>query len=739
MANVHPLLVQFDVPEPRPRYGRLMVAGDGTSFDITNSFNVWQDPVTLTTMLAPLPVTASWETTYSGNYARFQKAAYTLPTPTKWKQIETRAAGDYYLQSLDVTERATLTASWSANTGAYISLYVPGLKTSGKNVILKAGWNVGSAGSVEVWFAADGTAQVYKSGVIVGTYNRNDANSSPQAGASGVKSPKSEYLSIVIIPCRRRELLVVASNGTAFSHLFSDLNPELQNTILPASQFSWMVPSGQATVQCAKVFHETSGYVYTNPKRLRYPPPTGATFGSTIACDTVSQNASNVITGSVVRVDGSAYTPNGVIRDVRGKVIMTGSGVGSWGLYAVDTLYDPPTTFSYDGTVDVTQSIKSLTIAVEEDGKSTCTITAIAKQLVDAGVQQPDITSDRTIRIALSDGAVVPVYQDIFRGTLRPPKIEYLEADKTYNWATYTYEGVDRSGDFDLAFIVESYPYDGINASLAILDLMYLAGYDFSTYFGGDSPLLELPYTPNISKGQYTFAPDYGDTSATYLDKIKQEYYATWLTGWFPSVSGYLYFWRNVDAEPTTSKMTLYQSIADAIAGGVVEILRPKRVIRTLNSFYEQAECTQVAVVGQDPMTGTELSSVLIDSAAEDPTTPPASRPRNWRGRPVMYQFRDPVLTSQIAVDAATSMLYSRLTPGRTMIEWESDLLVINTSNRPIWLGDIIKLIDTDGVSILGNYRVIAIPSIEFVNETTIGFSVRKAQYRAVYVSDGIE
>jgi len=73
------------------------------------------------------------------------------------------------------------------------------------------------------------------------------------------------------------------------------------------------------------------------------------------------------------------------------------------------------------------------------------------------------------------------------------------------------------------------------------------------------------------------------------------------------------------------------------------------------------------------------------------------------------------------------------------MIEWESDLLVINTSNRPIWLGDVIKLIDTDGVSVLGNYRVIAIPSIEFINETATGFSVRRAQYRAVYVSDGLE
>jgi hypothetical protein len=715
-----------------------MVAGDGTSFDVTNSYNVWQDPATLTTMLAPLPVTVSWDTTYSGNYARFQKADYTLPTPAKWKQIETRASGDYYLQSLDVTERATLTSSWPANTGAYISLYVPGLKTSGKNVILKAGWKIGSAGSVEVWFAADGTAQVYKSGGIVGTYNRNDANSSPQAGASGVKSPKSEYLSVLMIPFRRRELLVVASNGTSFSHLFADLDPEITNTILPASQFSWMVPNGQATVQCAKVFHETAGYVFTSPKHLRYPPPTGATFYNTFAADIVSQNASNTIGATVVKADGSAYTPNGVIQDVRGKIILTGTGVGSYGLYAADITYDPVGTTSYDGTVDVTTAIKSLNLAVEENGQATCTVTAIAKQLVDAGVQQPDITSDRTIRIALSDGGSPATYQDFFRGTLRPPKIEYLDGDKSYNYATYTYEGVDRSGDFDLAYIVESLPYDGVGAINAVLDLMYLAGYDGSTYFNGDIPLIELPYTPNISKGQYTFAPDYGDTSASYLEKIKQEYYATWLTGWFPSVFGYLYFWRDVDSESTASKMTLYQSIADATSAGIAEILRPKRVIRTLNSFYEQPECTQVAVVGQDPMTGLEISKVLIDSAAENPTTPPTSRPRNWRGRPVMYQFRDPVLTTQIAVDAAASMLYSRLTPGRTMIEWESDLLVINTSNRPIWLGDVIKIVDTDGTSILGNYRVIAIPSIEFINETATGFSVRRAQYRAVYVSDGL-
>lgn len=739
MANVHPLLVEFDVPEPRTQYGRLMVAGDGTTFDITNSSNVWQDPVTLTTMLAPLPMTTAWDTTYSGNYARFQKSDYTLTTSAKWKQMEVRAAGDYYLQSLDVTERATLTTSWAANTGAYISMYVPGLKTTGKNIILKAGWNVGSSGSVEVWLAADGTAQVYKSGVLKGTYNRNDANISPQAGASGVKSPKSDFLSILMIPFRRRELLVVATNGTAFSHLFDDLDPALTNTILPASQFSWLVPSGQATIQCSKAFFETSGYIYTSPKKLRYPPPTGATFGSTFGADIVSANTSLTMTGSVVKADGTSYTPNGVIQDVRGKVSLTGAGTGSYGVYVADIVYDPPLTDSYDGTVDVTTYIKTLNLAVEEDGKATCRITAIAKQLVDAGVEQPDVTSDRPVRIALSDGAVTPTYVDMFRGTLRPPKIEYLEGDTSYNWALYSYEGVDRSGDFDLAYIVESYPYDGLTVVNTIIDLMYIGGYDANVYYAGDTPLLELPYTPNMAKGQYTFAPDYGDTVGSYLEKIKQEYYATWLTGWFPSASGYLYYWRDVDAESTASTMTLYQSIANATSAGVTEALRPKRVIRTLNSFYEQPECTQVAVVGQDPITGLEIPKVIIDSAAEDPTTPPASRPRNWRGRPIPYQFRDPVLTTQAAVDAAAQMLYDRLTPGRTMIEWESDLLVTNVTNRPLWLADIIKLIDTDGTSVLGNYRIIAIPSIEFVNETATGFSVRRAQYRAVRVSDGLE
>jgi hypothetical protein len=236
-------------------------------------------------------------------------------------------------------------------------------------------------------------------------------------------------------------------------------------------------------------------------------------------------------------------------------------------------------------------------------------------------------------------------------------------------------------------------------------------------------------------------APDYGDTVASFLDRIKQEYYATWITGWMPTATGYLYQWLDVNAASTASTMTLYQSISTATTAGVAEELRPQRVIRSLNSYNEEAECTQVTVIGQDPNTGKFIPYTQIDSAAEIAATAPASRPRNWRGRPVCYQYRDPALNSLDAVTAACLMLYTRLTTGRTMIEFDATFLVYNVSNRPVWLGDVIKLMDTDGVGVLGNYRIIAIPSIEFVQENTVGsstlFNVRRASYRAVYVSAG--
>ena len=79
--------VLIDVPEPRPVKGRLAVGADGSTWDyrpgITAS-DVWIDPCTSTAMLAPLPVTDAWRTTFSGNYARYAYADFTGTDISKW-------------------------------------------------------------------------------------------------------------------------------------------------------------------------------------------------------------------------------------------------------------------------------------------------------------------------------------------------------------------------------------------------------------------------------------------------------------------------------------------------------------------------------------------------------------------------------------------------------------------------------------------------------------------------------
>ena len=730
MANSWPLLIEVDCPEPRPQKGRLIVAADGTTWDMAKSSNVWLDPATLTLMLAPLPVTAAWRTTYSSNYARYQKSDYTLITASKWKNIQIRSSGDYFLQSLDVTERATLTTAWSANTGAFLALYVPSIKGSDDTVVLKAGWGVGASGSVEVWITASGKASVYKSGVLVGVYDNNDSNIAPQASTTASKGIAGEFVTIMMIPCRRRELLVVTNFGLSFSHVFADLSPLIANTIVPSAAFSWIVPVGQATVQLSRVFFETSGYGVSPVKKLRYAPPTGATFYSTYAYDAIGPGSASA-TYSVVKDDLTAYTPNGTIKDVRAKVTLSSStGSATFGFYEIDMVYDPEVGSTADDPVDITCDVERLSISVDDNGRATCSLTTRRKPITDAGVDQPQITSDRPIRIALSDGAVSPTYIDVFRGTLTPPEITYEEGDTTRDWSIFVYSGQDRSRDFDLAYIVESYPYDGLIAVNAIIDLMLIAGYDGNVYLSGDNPLLDLPYSPNISKGQYALAPDFFDTVGGYLDKLKNDYYANWITGWMPTTSGYLYVWQDTPNASTTPVMTLYQSIATATTAGITEVLRPKRVVRRMSSHYETPEATQVQVVGQDPATGLFITKSRVDTAAETASTAPASRPYNWRGRPVPYQLRDPALTTQDAVDQACDILYDRLTTGRILIEWESDFLVLSSNNRPLWLGDVVRIMEPDGTTTKGDYRIIGIPTIDFVTEQTSGFSVRKAVYR---------
>ena len=724
------LKVEFDVAEPRPSAGRLVVAADGTCWDWSACSNVWGDPVTSTVMLAPLPTTAAWRTTFSGSYARLAYADYTFTTPSKWKQMQIKGAGDYYVQSLGITERVSVTSALPANAPMYVSLYVPGLKGMDEQIVAKLAYNLGGATSVEIWINGNGVALVYKNGVQVGRYENGNRNLAPGGYAYKPPANGQQFINMMIIPFRQRDLLVCSDYGINFVHTFKDLSLGTSNTITPAGAFSFLVPSGQASVQCAPLKFATSGYAVGVIKTLRYAPPVGATFTSTYAQDLVAYGTATT-TGSVVKSDLTAYTPDGVVKDVRVKVDFAGTGTGSNGVYEIDMVYQPASTSTYNGAVDITSALKSLSIAVDEMGRGTISSLVVRRSQIDAlGVQQSTVTNDRPIRISISDGA--SGYVDVMRGTVNSPQIQYEDADASKRNSVFTYSGADRSRDFDSQWIVESYPYDGLYPDTAIIDLLSICGYS-SSYADLDTFSFQLPYTPMVSRGLYTLAPDYGDSVGAYLDKIHQEYYPTWIKGWMPTITGYKYVWRN-PATLTTSVMTLYQSIDTAITAGVPHSLAYRRVVREMSSHYEMPEATQVQIIGQDPSTGLFLTKVLFDGAAETPTTAPASRPINWRGRPIMYQHRDPALTTQAAVDQAAQIIYNRITQGRILIEWESDFLILSTSNRPLWINDVVTIMEPDGTTVKGKYRIISISDISFLQEMN-GKHYRKAKYMGQWIA----
>lgn len=746
MATNWPLLVEVDCPEPRPDLGRVCVGADGTCWDRQYSTG-WFDNVTNTCMPAPLPVTEAWSSNYAGLYARVPRSAYTLITGSIWKQMEINAAGDYYLTATSLgtanTQWVQTTASYGVNQGWYISAYVPNWVDASPLPILRVQWGYGGANTVELVFRANGSCIVYKNGIQKGVYDQSDTNKTPGRSVASASAVGQRNIALMLIPFKRRELLVTSTFGANFSHLFEDVNDSPGQTIVPSGSFAWRVPYGRPTVQIAPIAFETTGVFYSKPIKLRYAPPTGATFTGTVWSD-VAGTSTGTITESVTLVDAgnSPYTPDGIIDTVRLKLTVTTPSpyTKTSGVAAAMATYTPAATATADEPVDITEYIDDLTLSVDETSRTTLRMTARRAALLAAGVQQPQITSDRPIRVAISNSATpTPTYIDIFRGTLAPPQIQYEQADLSLNFSKLQFEGQDRSRDFELYYFQDGILYDGYTGEDAIGDMMTLAGYPPATYLEyNDATGTEISRSPDIARGYSSFVPQRGDTIASMLQKLKTDYCANFITGWSPTTSGYKFQWANPIDLSTTSLMTLYQSVPAAAAAGVSGALQNKRVVRRMTAHYESPECNQVTVIGQDPRNGDLLYSYDADAASQTADTLPADRPYNWRGRPVPYILSDPSITNSSVAYQATVALKDRLMTGRILIEWESDFLVLSSNNRPLWVRDVVTIMQPDGTTVKGVYRIIAIPTIEFVVENG-DVQFRKAVYRGVYLSGGPE
>jgi hypothetical protein len=700
--------VLIDVPEPRPVKGRLAVGADGSTWDFrpgtaggtgVTANKVWIDPCTSTAMLAPLPVTAAWPTTFTGNYARHQYSDWTGTDISKWSGFHvSKNTNDTAIRMDQATTAAIeLVSSLPSNCPIWFRYYRNQAQDPGDDIILVAGFNVGAGGSapnnfsVQIKFRSNGSISVFKSNVLEATYDRSGSNFSSARAYTSIFNPAKKWVNVMIIPFRTRELLIWTDNGTCCVHTFEGLsypNDVSANPILPSGKFTFEVPSGKIAIQSARCYFEQEGYIIGPSKTFRYAPTAGEWSG--VQYQTYSDNFGDgatfpTLTTSVVEDTGAfpAFAGNGTRDKARIKVAWSGSSGGTnAGVYCADAWVDQPASATYDGTIDITTAVESLGLSVEEDGRASLNMSCRMQKLLDLSVPKPAETGDRPIAIQISSPKTGAAWVDIFRGTLSPPEVIYEQGPYSFENATLRFTGVDRFGDFDVTMFPESVPNDN-NTIAQFFDKVFpVAGYSTSTYLSANyTSSFTVPFSADISRGNYAMVPKRGDYVGGYITGFRDEYFATWYLGWRPTsatspTGGYKFQVSDPASVGTSSIMTVYQTTQDAITwGGFPAYLAPQKTVRSLRRYYESPEANQVTVIGQDPKTNRLLPKTYIDTASQTPGTAPASRPDNWRGRPIQYILTNENLTTQSAVNSAAQLLYNRLGTGRYMVEFESDLL----------------------------------------------------------------
>lgn len=742
MATSWPLKIRLDQAESRIDLNRLAASVDGTNWDrAASDTTIYFDPVTNTAMLAPLPLTSAWETTFTGNYARLGQTDLVLTTPALWALNQIRAAGDYWHEGLGTNERVETRGSLPINQAMYVAAFVDGIGSNSRRVVLECGWSYGASDGIAVKLHANGTYSIHKGGVQVGEYTPEAASRTTQRVAKAGQTSRRKFVSMTMIPCRFRDLLIIDDNGSGICHTFSDLpdwyQGAAQPTITPSGPFYILIPNGKPVFQLAQVKYETAGNIYSKPQRCRFAWPSAYSTPNNryYHHDFGAPGTAGTMTFSLVKEDFSAMVYTGTVDTVRVKIAMSADGVRNMGLYSADVYAGPTYTNTYNANIDVTCDVEALNVAVDENGRTTVQMSARRKELADAGVDRPETTGNRPFLIAVQDDTTPTPNEIAFAiGTFDPPEIEYFAGDETANQdlALLKFSGQDLSGIMDRSWIVQPLPYDNVTIDAVVDDLVSLGGFNpaLTTVDVTTSPV-KLAASMDISLGKYTSLPDRGDTVGKWLEKIHSEYCSTWIRGWMPRSGGYTYRFVDIEATTPTSKLTLYASIDDATTAGVTAALRPSRIYRSFSELYERPEANQIMVVGQDPHTGEVIADTWNDSSSQDPDLAPASRPKNWLGatEPVLYE--DPALHTRDAVENIGLVLAQRITTGRQLIEWESDFLVNTADNVPIWIGDVVTIFAPNNTS-KGAYRIVAIPSIEFVSETTDRFRVRNARYRAV-------
>ena len=706
-------MIRLEIDGTRPRVVRGLVRAfvDGSSFDVLTDAmmqNTFIEPVTSCLMLRPNCLSSTWYNSATGANSRFNRFQYrtlsgsTLPD-NDWAMNHRRIVGDIYLESRlpTATNYAVFAPGpYPRNQPVYLSLFVPS-GAAQNAVAIECGWGEpGAAGTVSLRVFVGGDADVYKGTVRVGRYQgavkggREQKTGSDAPGASFAGRPLDLYL----IPFRRRDLLVFTSANSGFSHTFSDLSPDSVGTITPAGRFWWRVPSGKASVQFAPMTFPTSGFAHRKIQTLRVAPPaTGNTWDFFGSADLPGYGSASY-NANLVSADGSAFVPDGVKKDVRVKVALTGDGTCSPFFYNSDITLRAKTA-NTNGTAkrDIAAFTRRFSISVPDDpagvranivienstgtGKLNLAKPFVSNRPIEArlGVS----TGQGLLLVGVTGEASQEERQRVVGDT--PPLITMDIRDLWAQLEAARYEE-------------DAVPLDGLILSDAVHELLRHAGIPDSEMDLEETPTFYLPYSAAAAgRGEWSYQPKAGDTVAQWILRLREDFAPVWFIGWRPGTTGPKFQFRSEATLPT----------AIAATGHLNRNGNNTRfAVRKFTEKILPPEATRVSVYGFDPATRQFLLDSWVDASLEDPTLAPAARPAGWRGEVVPFVLVEPRLTTAAAVTRAKDQIVARIGAPVRLAEWTSTLLGAGTgedrTTPPVWRGDKVRIVP------YGDYRVLS-------------------------------
>lgn len=686
--------VTIDGAQARQARDRIGFSAGGDDFNTGSFFSdTYIDPLTSTLMLRPRPLYTAFYTSNTAPYDKLGLADFGLGAT--WKVADlTGVGGSKFLQGpTSALGTAVVTsATLAKNTGFYLGFFA---YSDGSDYIL-AEFGYANSGSLtsETAFRlySSGLLEVWRAGVKIAE--------GEVSGASSGNNVQNKLIHLMIIPCRRREILVISSEGQGVRAVMPDITEADTNpTITPATSF-WVRMYKNFVFQAAPLKYATSGYACSQPYNLAQAPPTGASLetytnpawasgvGRVYGDQSYRTGNTDAVVSSTTQTDGTtAFVANGTLDTLRMKAALTGDGLSSPVVYGINGGY-ARTTANTDATESATLNDKWQRMSFEcpETGGGSVSFDVVNPAStsivgVYSHANKPSLVKLGTTFV--HEGMTEPV--EFSRGSVAANDRITIKSNSRITQLLKDYMFRER-------MVFDGLPISHASNDCVIRRLVDLVG-------GGTLDLETATVTAGeiapAKCGEFSEVADIGENAWSYLSRVMQDYLGGWWYGEYPGASGVAFTTKS----PTTinaaaSKYTYYQTIADAISIGSKTSDEAWRfVYRQLRWHYINPEANEIVVTGFDPRIQQPVQAVKRASTSIDPTVKPSLRPTNWVGGTTRLGLINKGIASQTIANDAASLLYDRCSPSRTVTEITVELPVrSDVTGFPIWVTDKITL-----------------------------------------------